>query len=112
MAIIYTGTVVEYGPVKKITENAYHPYTLALLRAFPSIRGKKEELVSIPGTPPSLLHLPKGCFFEERCPFSEAICKKKPPELIRVEEGHYSACHMADRVEGIRKLCALEETWQ
>ena len=112
MAVIYAGKIMEYGSILNIIENTYHPYTIGLLRAFPSIKGEKKELISIPGAPPNLLNPPQGCRFEARCPFSEVLCKQKDPELAEVETGHFSACHMSNRIEDIRKRSELEETWQ
>jgi peptide/nickel transport system ATP-binding protein len=112
MAIIYAGKIMEYGPTLHIIESAFHPYTLGLLKAFPSIKEENKELISIPGFPPNLLYPLIGCVFEERCPFSDGLCKQEAPEIVEVEAGHFSACHMRDRIEDIRKLSGLEETWQ
>lgn len=112
VAVIYAGKIMEYGSTINIIENPYNPYTIGLLKSFPSIRGEKKELISIPGAPPNLLYPPKGCVFLERCPFSETACVNVIPELVEVESGHFSACHMMNRVEDIRKRSELETTWQ
>jgi peptide/nickel transport system ATP-binding protein len=68
IAILYAGQVVEIADARTIFENPRHPYTMALLSAFPSIRGRKKRLVSLPGAPPSMIEPPSGCRFRPRCP--------------------------------------------
>src|SRR4029077_137888 len=81
VAIMYAGHVVEYGDVKSIFEEPLHPYTQGLIGAFPSIKGDRKKLTSIPGQPPDLLHPPVGCRFNPRCPYAMDICKVEDPAL-------------------------------
>jgi len=53
-AIMYAGTVVEYADIETIFKDPAHPYTRALISAFPSIKEERRELNSIAGTPPNL----------------------------------------------------------
>ncbi len=92
-AIMYAGKFVEYGPSKRVYASALHPYTLGLLRAFADIRKPKQELVSVPGSPPDLVNPPSGCRFNPRCPYAEEVCREKEPPLQEAEEGHFVACH-------------------
>ena len=95
IAIMYAGRIVEYGDVESIFKEPLHPYTQGLMGAFPSIRGERKKLVSIPGQPPDLLDPPKGCRFNPRCPYAMEICKEQVPELKRVGSGdHYAACYL------------------
>ena len=54
----------------------------------------------IPGQPPSLLHPPKGCAFNPRCPYVFDRCREELPELRTgvgaVGEGHRFRCHLAE----------------
>jgi len=95
VAIMYAGKIVEYADTKRIFREPQHPYTRGLINAFPSIRGPKRKLISIPGTPPDLLNPPSGCKFHPRCPYTNDKCKKIEPELKDIGERHYVACHMS-----------------
>ena len=79
-AIMYAGTVVEYSDIETIFKDPAHPYTRALISAFPSIKEDRRELNSIAGTPPNLLNPPTGCRFNPRCLHSMDICTKEKPE--------------------------------
>jgi peptide/nickel transport system ATP-binding protein len=39
-------------------------------------------LRQIPGSPPSLSRLPRGCAFRPRCPNADAACFDEPPSVI------------------------------
>lgn len=94
-AIMYAGKVVEYGDIESIFKNPLHPYTQGLIGAFPSIKGEKKKLTSIPGQPPDLLNPPPACRFHPRCPYVMDVCKKVEPPLLQQGPGeHYAACHL------------------
>ena len=95
VAIMYAGKIVEYGDAISIFKNPLHPYTQGLIKAFPSIRGPKVQLTSIPGQPPDLLNPPSGCRFHPRCPFVMDVCKQQEPLLVEhAEKLHRVACHL------------------
>jgi peptide/nickel transport system ATP-binding protein len=95
IAIMYAGNIVEYGDVESIFKEPLHPYTQGLLGAFPSIKGERKKLVSIPGQPPDLLHPPTACRFHPRCPYAMEICKKETPVLEKQgSQEHSVACHL------------------
>jgi len=95
LTIMYAGNVAEYGDVGSVFKEPLHPYTQGLIRAFPTIKGDRQKLVSIPGQPPDLLNPPTGCRFHPRCPYAMDICKKENPELKKQGTGeHYVACHL------------------
>lgn len=110
--VMYGGKVVEQSSTRNFFKNPHHPYTLGLQNAFPSITDIGEELISIPGTPPNLLHPPPGCRFQDRCPFVTDLCKEVTPELVDVSEGHLVACHYTDKVEEFRIKAKENKTWQ
>jgi peptide/nickel transport system ATP-binding protein len=58
IAVMYGGRIVEIGPMRAVIHNTFHPYTMGLKNAFPNIRNRKAELVSIPGVPPKLISFP------------------------------------------------------
>ncbi len=95
VAIMYAGRIVEYGDSEAIFNEPMHPYTQGLIKAFPSIKEKKTRLMSIPGTPPDLLHPPPACRFNPRCPYVMDVCKKIDPPLEKMGKGeHFVACHL------------------
>ncbi len=92
VAIMYAGKIVEYGTAEQIYLNPQHPYTQALLRSIPRLRGEISKLEWIPGTPPDLIAPPPGCRFAPRCKFRMDICTKEEPPTIEVEPGHFVSC--------------------
>lgn len=94
-AIMYLGKVVEIGDTISVLHKPKHPYTQALLAAVPSPDPDEEpEEVLIKNHVPSPINMPKGCHFQDRCPYTEAICREKAPELREVDTGQIVACHM------------------
>ena len=95
VAIMYAGKIVEYGDAVSIFKNPLHPYTQGLIKAFPSIKGERVRLSSIPGQPPDLLHPPPACRFNPRCPYVMDVCKKQEPILQeQSDKNHLVACHL------------------
>jgi peptide/nickel transport system ATP-binding protein len=88
IAVMYAGQVIEFGNLSEIYKNPMHPYTVALLNSVPKIHeGKK--LISLEGSPPSLIKPPPGCRFYERCPHAMEKCKNDPPK-IKTSSGYVS----------------------
>ncbi len=95
VAIMYAGRIAEFGDAEAVYNEPLHPYTQGLIKAFPSIKGSRIRLSSIPGQPPDLLNPPSGCRFNPRCPFVMDVCHKVDPPLERVGSGdHLVACHL------------------
>jgi peptide/nickel transport system ATP-binding protein len=97
--VMYGGRVAEQGPVDRIFARPSHPYTWGLLGSMPARAHGRERLVSIPGTPPSLLSPPRGCRFSPRCAFVMDVCRSDPgPQLRAVEDtagiDHRFSCHL------------------
>ena len=79
--------------VKKYFLDIDTPYTWALLNAAPSLElERKQQLFSIEGTPPDLIHPPKGCPFAERCKYCMSICTEVEPPEYEFEDGHKACC--------------------
>ncbi len=92
VVVMYAGRIAEAGPVKNIFENPSHPYTRGLLDSIPVLdHPRKSTLRVIEGMVPSLKDLPKGCRFQNRCPYRIDKCAEQPP-LEPVEPDHFTAC--------------------
>ena len=95
VAVMYTGSIVEYGSTKQIFTNPYHPYTKGLLSAVP-IEGEEKELLIIPGMVPNLIYPPSGCRFHPRCPKRFQPCDSELPISIEVAPNYFVNCHLYD----------------
>jgi peptide/nickel transport system ATP-binding protein len=95
IAVMYAGLMMEVGKTTQVFKNTAHPYTAGLLGSFPSIKGKKKRLISIPGFPPDLVNPPSGCPFHPRCQYARQACQEERPKGVEVEPGHISYCHYA-----------------
>ncbi len=97
VAVMYGGRKVEFAAVDELFAAPAHPYTWGLLRSLPRLDEcvGEQRLLPIPGVPPSLIHLPKGCHFRPRCRFAQDICCEEYPQLREVGPGHVAACHFA-----------------
>jgi len=98
VAIMYAGKIAELGNVTDLYKNPWHPYTQALITAFPSIAGQKKRFSSIPGDPPDLTSPPSGCRFHPRCPWQDEKCTGEDPEYRKIGADHYVACHHSEMV--------------
>ena len=92
VVVMYAGRVVEQGTVQEIFASPKMPYTKGLLNSIPTLsqdptgRMKKSRLEAIPGIVPNLLHLPRGCRFQERCSYVMDQCRQEEPDLRVIAE--------------------------
>jgi peptide/nickel transport system ATP-binding protein len=99
VVVMYGGRIVERGSVDDIYYRPQMPYTWGLLGSVPRMDvGRSERLEPIPGQPPSLIRLPKGCVFRPRCPYHELVpgnrCDTERPDLLPVTPDHAVRCHL------------------
>ena len=78
VCVMYAGRIVEEGPVDAVLDRPLHPYTAGLLGSVPSRNRRGSRLAQIPGMTPSLLALPAGCAFRERCGHASTACAAQP----------------------------------
>jgi oligopeptide/dipeptide ABC transporter ATP-binding protein len=97
IAVMYLGQIVEMARSETIFSAACHPYTQALLAStpVPDPTAHRKRII-LPGNVPSPANPPAGCRFHPRCPVAMDICRKVPPELVDVGDGHLVACHKAE----------------
>ena len=95
--VMYGGRVVETGSVRDIYYDSHHPYTEGLLKSMPRIdHANEESLFAIPGQPPNLQNLPKGCAYQERCAYVSDRCCMERQMLKAFGDGRASACFRED----------------
>jgi len=94
VAVMYSGSIVEYGEIKKLFKNTFHPYTRGLIASVPLVGKTQDELEVIPGMVPNLIYPPSGCRFHPRCEFCFEPCDTKTPKNIEIEPGYFVACHL------------------
>ncbi len=111
VAVMYAGKLMECGDVITVFKRPFHPYTLGLQNAFPDLHGAKQELISIPGSPPKLVDPPAGCRFAARCPFALDVCGEQEPAMVEVGPGHQAACHRLEMIDWMRAEAARKESW-
>jgi oligopeptide transport system ATP-binding protein len=94
--VLYGGRVMEQGNAQHIFHNASHPYTLGLLNAIPRLDNDAQQLIAIPGAPPNMARMPKGCPFSERCTLADETCVQTMPTLQTVQ-GPQTSPHSSQR---------------
>ena len=80
VAVMYAGQIVEVSDAYRFFEKPLHPYSQKLMASVPRLHGTKEPEF-ITGRPPSLIDLPKGCRFADRCPSRFEKCVQDPPVI-------------------------------
>ncbi len=94
LSVLYCGQLVEAGETNEVLQNPRHHYTDALVRSVPEFQpdlGFKQPLYALPGSIPTLQHLPIGCRLGPRCPNARKECVKTPvPER---QQNHHYSCH-------------------
>jgi peptide/nickel transport system ATP-binding protein len=108
IAVMYAGRIVETTSAATLFAGPEHPYTWGLLKSIPTLTGSRaDDLVPIPGTPPSLINVPSGCPFHPRCTYTAEVggnrCAAEVPALLEIGPSHRTACHL--------KVARRQEIW-
>ena len=98
IAVMYLGSLVEYGSAEDVYLRPRHPYTKALISAVPrpDASGKRAMRTILKGDIPTPLAKPSGCGFRTRCPIAQPDCAKDVPKMRDVGASHLVACPYAD----------------
>ncbi len=93
ISVMYAGRIVENGTCADVIRSPLHPYTRGLLATridYDSRQG--ERLTAIPGMPPDLSALPRGCAFAPRCALASQPCHEGPPPIVERADRHWARC--------------------
>jgi peptide/nickel transport system ATP-binding protein len=98
IAVMYAGRIVERAAANSLFRAPRHPYTLGLLSSFPPLHGAHRQMTGIPGSPPDLRALPRGCVFHPRCAFAMDRCRTQAPPLAPLpgQGGRLAACWLQE----------------
>jgi len=88
IAVLYGGKILETGPTQEVLRRPRHPYTRALVRAYPNMTTVK-DLQGIKGR---MTRPVSGCPFHPRCTQAIDICSREMPQLALID-GRGVACH-------------------
>ena len=99
VVVMYAGRVIEMGTVREIFHNPMHPYTIGLQKSKPTMQSDTDTLFNIPGNVPNPINMPKHCFFKERCDRCIKKCSGEYPQMIKISDTHYVACHLYEEGE-------------
>jgi peptide/nickel transport system ATP-binding protein len=90
VAVMYAGYLVEFSDAARFFREPLHPYSQKLMASVPRLRDDT-KLEYIPGRPPSLIDVPRGCRFAPRCPQRFAKCDQNPP-MLHTKDGRQVRC--------------------
>jgi peptide/nickel transport system ATP-binding protein len=93
LAVMYAGRFVENGRSAEVLRAPQHPYTRALVGAFPSVGATGDRFAprGLAGEPPDLRDAPTACAFAPRCADAIDACMAGEPPLA-VVDGRQVAC--------------------
>lgn len=105
ITIMYAGQFVEQGSSHDIVFNALHPYAQALMDSIivPEDGLKSHKLAAIPGSPPNLKQVLKGCRFAERCKYAEEKCRTKDIDVLMVGKRMYRCWRTVEELQSLYK---------
>ena len=98
VAVVYAGSIVEYGTKEQIFDHPTHPYTIGLFGAIPNMNVDERWLHPIEGLPPDPTNLPTGCPFNPRCKYATEACRSGEVPVCMTPDGHECRCHNIEAV--------------
>lgn len=101
IAIMYLGRIMELAPAEEFFRSPEHPYTKMLVSSIPVVLPEEEAIkpqqIHSQGEIPSPVHVPSGCRFRTRCPYSQQKCIDMEPEMREVQKDHFACCHLLEK---------------
>lgn len=97
VAVMYAGSIVEYGDKESVLKNPMHPYTKALINSIPKLDGKLP--VGIKGNPPAFNEKKEGCSFAPRCNKANSTCRVTKQRLNNIGRDRWVACSYIEEME-------------
>ena len=98
VCVMYAGRIVEQGLVANTIANPLHPYTQGLMGSVPSQNQRGKPLQQINGMVPSMLSLPRGCAFQNRCSYVTEKCSIERPDITHLNDERQVRCFNVSRV--------------
>jgi oligopeptide/dipeptide ABC transporter ATP-binding protein len=95
IAVMYRGTIVEFGRARTVLAEPKHPYTQLLLDSIPSLKHKWARRNFVASDLETKEYQFKGCKFYNRCPLAQEVCKHQRPPALQKEDGREVYCHFA-----------------
>ena len=100
VCVMYAGRIIEQGLVANVIANPLHPYTEGLMGSVPSQNQRGKPLQQINGMVPSMLSLPRGCAFQNRCSYVTERCSIERPDITNSSDKRQVRCF---NVSGVPK---------
>lgn len=101
--VMYMGQAMEVSDKTNLYRKPRHPYTNALMKSVPvpdpklAAAARRDSWLT--GDMPSPYQRPKGCIFNNRCPYRVSRCKVDVPALRKMENEDWAACHRAEELD-------------
>ena len=92
VCVMYAGRIIEQGLVANVIANPLHPYTEGLMGSVPSQNQRGKPLQQINGMVPSMLSLPRGCAFQNRCSYVTERCSIERPDITHSSDKRQVRC--------------------
>lgn len=98
VCVMYSGRIIEQGPLRSVIRDPKHPYSKGLMEASPDIL-KPSRLQGIAGKPPPVYDRPAGCAYHPRCPLAADDCTREVPDLRQLDDEHFARCIRSEEVK-------------
>ncbi len=97
IAVMYRGTIVEFGNARAILSQPQHPYTQLLLDSIAGTNRKWERKTYKASDMEAKEFQFSGCRFRNRCPLAKDLCKEQRPPAVLQNDGREVYCHFVDQ---------------
>lgn len=95
IAVMYRGTIVEFGKARAVLRDPQHPYTRLLLDSIPEVKRKWEQKQIALSDIETKEYRFAGCKFRNRCPLAQEVCSHQRPPAVKQADGREVYCHFA-----------------